>query len=1174
MSGDLQLALLGKLEIRRDGEPIAGLDSAKAQALLGYLAVTGRPHFRTSLAGLLWGDMPETNARTNLRRELSALRRAVGEHLTITRQEVALNRDAAYWLDAEVFETAAAQGTIEALQRAVQLYRGDFLEGFYVRGAPAFEEWTLVQQTRLRELALQALHKLSAHYSEQGEAGFEEGIACTSRLLALEPSREEAHRQLMLLLAQSGQRGAALAQYETCRRALSEDLGVEPGPQTRELYQRIRDGEVARRPATLPGAKRFEPATDVPHNLPPQPTPFIGREGELADLDRLIADPDVRLIAIVGPGGMGKTRLALACAARQHPAEGQHPAERQVSQRHPAFPHGVYFVPLAALSAAEHIVPTLAEALNFPLQEGGGRTPRRQMLDYLRGRRMLLLMDSMEHLVDGSGLLVDVLESAPDVKLLVTSRERLNLQQEQVFPLHGLPFPETGTSAADVTGYAAVELFVQAARRVRPDFELTADVMTELIRVLNLVEGMPLSIELAASWIDMLSLADIAAEIQRGLDILETEWRDVPMRHRSIRAVIDASWGQLGADAQGIFRQLSVFRGGFTRDAARDLTGASLRTLTQLANKSLLFFNTDQGRYHVHELLRRYAAEKLASDPVEEAAVCDAHSAYFCTSLQGWEAELKGQRQTRALNEIGADIENIRVALNWAVKGRHVARINQALDALCRYYDRPFRPWEGQMLCQSIVEVLDGEDTQSPDALLLLAKALAWQAFFDAQAGVPSEPRLQRSLSLLDNPILAGRDITAHRAFLLKMAGYYDGSTDRNAAALEQAGSLLEQSLSLWRALGEEWEIAHTSAQLATVDAHLGNHDQARAACAESLATFRKLGDGWMVADTLLKLGQVLGRATEFGLAQQMFAESLQLARDQGNRAGIAASLWQLAKLAAYQGDLETAVSYAQENVNISRKAGTPYGLVVALAASGTLLNQAGKSARAAETLEEALSVAEELGLPVLRAWVEQCRARISLALGLYGEARAQAQRVVTIVREMKSENMVLKNLHTMGLAALAEGKVKDAQRHLLEGMAVHEVYPDDEYEPRLLAALGRTEYALGSRTEARGHLFRALEITLAKQNYMNLVHILPLIAVVLTDEEQDSLNERAVELYALAKSHPFIANSSLFEDIAGKHITAATAHLPADVVARAQERGRALDWWETAETLLDELDW
>jgi DNA-binding SARP family transcriptional activator/predicted ATPase len=336
MGEELQLKLLGNPEIRR-GERILSFGSSKAQALLCYLAVTGRPHSRTALAGLLWGEMPETDAGNNLRKALTHLRQLVGPHLSIARQTVAFNRDNSYWLDVETLENAVrnapAETDIDRLRQAVELYRGDFLEGFYVRQAPAFEEWILTEQTRLRELALRALHTLAAHYARLGDAGRAPAIDYTSRLLALEPWREESHRQMMLLLALAGQRGAALAQYRTCRQVLVQEFGVEPGAETNALYERIRDGDLSRGPAQPTGTpiEKERHNAQVESPLAPHPSSppaflsdserepvgsgmpvFVARQGELAQLDGYL---DLALAGqghvafVIGGAGRGKTAL-------------------------------------------------------------------------------------------------------------------------------------------------------------------------------------------------------------------------------------------------------------------------------------------------------------------------------------------------------------------------------------------------------------------------------------------------------------------------------------------------------------------------------------------------------------------------------------------------------------------------------------------------------------------------------------------------------------------------------------------------------------------------------------------------------------------------------------------------------------------------------------------------
>jgi DNA-binding SARP family transcriptional activator/tetratricopeptide (TPR) repeat protein len=351
MGEELQLKLLGNLEICR-GERILSFGSSKARALLCYLAVTGRPHSRTALAGLLWGEMPEIDAGNNLRKALTHLRQMVGPHLSITRQTVAFNRDNSYWLDVEILENAVrsapAEMDIDRLRQAVELYRGDFLEGFYVRQAPAFEEWVLAEQARLRELALGALDTLAGYYIRQGDAGRAPAINYTSRLLALEPWREESHRQIMLLLVLGGQRGAALAQYRTCRQVLAQEFGVEPGAETKALYERIRDGDLSLRTDLYRRLINIEGTVNLPqavqsgflqptgvesggalerHPIPipsePRlplkpssargfPTSLWGRTTEMLVLRRVwrgAADGTGQVVLLEGEPGIGKTRL-------------------------------------------------------------------------------------------------------------------------------------------------------------------------------------------------------------------------------------------------------------------------------------------------------------------------------------------------------------------------------------------------------------------------------------------------------------------------------------------------------------------------------------------------------------------------------------------------------------------------------------------------------------------------------------------------------------------------------------------------------------------------------------------------------------------------------------------------------------------------------------------------
>ena len=318
MPDELNLRFLGGMHIALGDAPVVGFISAKAQALLCYLAVTGRPHTREALATLLWGDMPEERAAHSLRQALSNLQKLVGAHLTVTRQTLAFDRTSPYTLDTDTFAALLKAAEVSAIgarrrrETAVALYQGDFLAGFAVRDAPDFDDWVTGMREWLRQQVLGALSHLAAYFQQHGE--YAEAEHSLRRMLELDPWREDAHRLLMLALAYQGQHGAALAQYQRCRCALAEGLGEEPAAETTDVYRRIRAGEVE------PPALRLPPT-----NLPIVPTPLVGRETELGDVIGLLEDPARRLVTLVGPGGIGKTRLALAVASECRPTSRMAP---------------------------------------------------------------------------------------------------------------------------------------------------------------------------------------------------------------------------------------------------------------------------------------------------------------------------------------------------------------------------------------------------------------------------------------------------------------------------------------------------------------------------------------------------------------------------------------------------------------------------------------------------------------------------------------------------------------------------------------------------------------------------------------------------------------------------------------------------------------------------------
>lgn len=402
MVSTLHIQVLGGLNIAQGSDPVTGFLSRKTPALLAYLAVTQRSHSRNALAALLWGESSDADAKGNLRQTLSNLRRHFEPYLHITRETVTFKTAAPYTLDSATFEQhlqAAANATTPedgaaALREAVVLYQGDFLSGFLVRDAPAFDEWAISLQARFRELALHALYRLTMLHSSR--AAYQQAIDYATRLLALDAWREEAHRQLMLVLMRSGQRSAALAQYEACRRTLDRELGVTPSAETTALYERIR----VARPYVA---------------IPPADTPFVGRVAELTQVTQLLADSTCRLITLIGPGGSGKTRLAREAAARSATM----------------FLHGACLVPLASVNSLDVVPSTIAEALGITLD---AKTELYEQLESrLRNSDLLLVLDNLEHLPGVDDFVGRLAHSCREVRLLMTSRERLNLDNASPF---------------------------------------------------------------------------------------------------------------------------------------------------------------------------------------------------------------------------------------------------------------------------------------------------------------------------------------------------------------------------------------------------------------------------------------------------------------------------------------------------------------------------------------------------------------------------------------------------------------------------------------------------------------------------------------------------------------------------------------------------------------------
>ena len=610
-------------------------------------------------------------ARNSLRVALANLRQAVGDDtLSADRQVVQLR------LDSSALDVASFRELLEAsrahchdqnnacsacaarLAQAVVLYRGDFLAGFGLPDADTFEEWVLVRRETLRLQVLDALAALAEHHGRVGDSVAL--VRDARRQLELEPWHEPAQRQLMRGLAMSGDRDAALAQYARCRQLLADELGVEPEAETRALHEQIRSGQLSpvKRDAAAPR-----------YNLPAALTPFVGREAELATLGALLAQGNARLLTLVGVGGMGKSRLALELARANLDA----------------YADGVFFVAFAPISDFAALPAAIAQALDLTID---GSDPTAALLRFLRDKHLLLVLDNFEHLRAGAGLLMELLAAAPRLQLLVTSRERLLVRGEQLFAIDGLAYGH-GAVTAQAETLPAVRLFSQSARRVQHGFQVDASNLPGVLRICTLVQGMPLALELAASWAELLSVDEIAQEIARSAAFLAADWSATPERQRSMRAVFEWSWGLLDSTEQQLFGRLAVFRGGFTRAAAEAVADASLASLASLVQKSLLRRTDDAagaGRYEIHDLLRQFGAEQLAARPDAYAALEERHSAFYCAFVQQRGSRLARHDPQHAAAEIRIEINNVRQAWAWAAANARAADLDRSLYGLWQFY--------------------------------------------------------------------------------------------------------------------------------------------------------------------------------------------------------------------------------------------------------------------------------------------------------------------------------------------------------------------------------------------------------------------------------------------------------------------------------------------------------
>ncbi len=868
------------------------------------------------------------------------------------------------------------------------------------------------------------------------------------------------------------------------------------------------------------------------NNLPAHTTPFVGREQELETLDELFNDETIRMLTLTGPGGVGKTRVAVTAA------------ERQLNR----FFNGVFYVPLAPVSDAGFIITTIAEHVKFSF--GGTADPKTELLNFLREKSMLLILDNFEHLIDSAQIVTDILQAAPHVRILVISRERLRLRGEYLLEMQGMLIPSADETPELIADYPAVQLFQQVAQRITPDFPIDERTAPLVARIIQLVAGMPLGIELAAAWLEMLPIEEVVNEIETSLDFLETDLRDVPERHRSLRAVFESSWNLMTENERTIFMKLSVFRGGFTREAVQKVTEASLRNLTTLVNKSLLNRAAD-GRYTPHVLLRQYAEELFADYDAELYATRKAHAECYAEFMQQQAEHFNSKHEKKAADAIEIEIENIRTAWRWSVENAEWGPPDKMLHPLYLHYTVRSLQTEGLSNFSMLAEALYAAGQENHD---LYWRARSRQAQLSSRLGnhAPTEKYAPLALAYFRQT-----DHKLEMCFALNVLCYLDMMQSRYEDARQHGAEALE----IARVIDDKEQLLLSMGNLGYVEYLLGEFEAATKTYEEFNQISEERGSPISLAYGTNNLGEILHASGDTEGAKQLYERAYDIFRSYKHRRGMAFTLNNLGGIYFVTGEVSEAKRRYEESYELNKKIGDRSGTAHSLSALGNIAMWSKNPTEAQNYYQQSLEIRRDIGDKRSIADSLSDLAGSALAIGDIPLAEKYHEESLSIRREIGDRYGSARSLVGAGMALIGMGNPSAATDYLQEALTIADDIDNDFIRSWALGGLGEVAFQKGDTEAATQHFHRSLTIARDRKLMTMALFAIVGIAQMLSDKV------RALELTTYVYQNGDELNRLVHDRTAGL-IETLKADLPHSVVAVAESNAQQL----VLENIIEEL--